>query len=76
MTSPGGGIGRRAGLKHQFLGVPVRSRSWVQKNPLLLVEDFLFLKFYLFPSSCFPFGNFRKIFVDPVIQLNDVVISF
>lgn len=29
---PGGGIGRRAGLKHQFLGVPVRSRPWVQKE--------------------------------------------
>ena len=27
--SPGGGIGRRVGLKHQWETVPVRSRPWV-----------------------------------------------
>ncbi len=27
---PGGGIGRRVGLKHQWETVPVRSRPWVQ----------------------------------------------
>ncbi len=27
---PGGGIGRRAGLKHLWETVPVRLRSWVQ----------------------------------------------
>ena len=26
---PGGGIGRRVGLKHQWETVPVRSRPWV-----------------------------------------------
>ncbi len=44
-SSPGGGIGRRAGLKHQFLGVPVRSRSWVQKKPL---KSFDFQRFLFF----------------------------
>ncbi len=28
-ASPGGGIGRRVGLKHQWETVPVRSRPWV-----------------------------------------------
>ena len=31
-ASPGGGIGRRAGLKHQWETVPVRSRPWVQRK--------------------------------------------
>ena len=30
--SPGGGIGRRVGLKHQWETVPVRSRPWVLVN--------------------------------------------
>ena len=30
--SPGGGIGRRVGLKHQWETVPVRSRPWVQRK--------------------------------------------
>ena len=30
--SPGGGIGRRVGLKHQWETVPVRSRPWVQER--------------------------------------------
>ena len=29
---PGGGIGRRVGLKHQWETVPVRSRPWVQES--------------------------------------------
>ena len=29
---PGGGIGRRVGLKHQWETVPVRSRPWVQER--------------------------------------------
>ena len=31
-ASPGGGIGRRAGLKHQWETVPVRSRPWVLRK--------------------------------------------
>ena len=31
-ASPGGGIGRRVGLKHQWETVPVRSRPWVQER--------------------------------------------
>ena len=31
-TSPDGGIGRRAGLKHQWETVPVRARLRVQKT--------------------------------------------
>ena len=29
---PGGGIGRRVGLKHQWETVPVRSRPWVLRK--------------------------------------------
>ena len=37
--SPGGGIGRRVGLKHQWETVPVRSRPWVQEevNAMIIV---------------------------------------
>ena len=31
-ASPGGGIGRRVGLKHQWETVPVRSRPWVLRK--------------------------------------------
>ena len=54
--SPGGGIGRRVGLKHQWETVPVRSRPWVQirLNRKFLITnacDFFFLFFNPFVKT-------------------------
>ena len=34
---PGGGIGRRVGLKHQWETVPVRSRPWVKEVYAMII---------------------------------------
>ncbi len=50
---PGGGIGRRTGLKHQRVTMPVRSRPWVHFSYFVFGKkpEIIYLRFLLFEEE-------------------------